>query len=922
VCEENEYYCNGVLTSGKRLDEVLNTVLLTGRAARILNGNRYGLLIDQPREYPVMLLNSQNVLEATNQKNFADLPDGFSISFINEDDGYQQTDISVMNGGGEPQDQSVMEKIELPFITNRAQAIRMAWYQLACRYLRPEIWNRKLSIDGYLIGMGDMVEIQDDTILVGIGEGGLIKELAVENDAIVKIRTDGKFEVSDMAKQYGIKIMQFDGTNPGRIRTIPVAIPEAGTYSDFDVNIPLSDAPPIPHEGDVVAFGIYGQITTKALCFGKKPNGDGTFDMVFIPYQEGIYETDSLEIPPYHANITPPQSPNLPQTILPDPITLPDIMEVLPGMEIAGQAAVMYEVRPSVSIIRRDSDGNSTPNEITCSQIRVEGNSPPETSNLMLQYITSKSGTGILYTGPITVGDWDWIEFILTSGGIEYDRQRVPVLRDGSNVVTLDIENQNFQIFCQYDGVPKEDQLPFSVQANLYLGSNAVDALWSLPGAPRGITVDQNGLITVAREFRFLDDIPRFPAAQGIADPMPEPFSAVPPEDEWPVGQTNLGDQTIVKVQAVFEGASYTRNLRIRKILDGAPGEPGPQGEPAAKYLGKTAIPTATDQVMIQISAGIQSVKAVPNDYVAYVGDDQQGTSPWKKGYLVQWTGSGWAQITDLTPGNSGMYQTALKDILDGAPRSWFSESFIGSLMAETAFIEKLFGKEITIQSDGSIESEGFISKDDPMGRTPAGFKIWANGKAEFNDVTINGGGVFSGDLQAANGTFAGALQAAAGTFAGILSAAGGRFSGELDCDSLLVKIDPSSMQRFPVSGNYPANTSTSSIRNAVYTFMGISGTPNKSFLVDDGYINSVKIKTIEFATTGGNTVFMSVYDINNKPYGFDGNLPSSVLLWFQLGNGLKKIKLVNLSPTAAGESGTVFKDSDGLGNFYLKIKA
>jgi hypothetical protein len=48
------------------------------------------------------------------------------------------------------------------------------------------------------------------------------------------------------------------------------------------------------------------------------------------------------------------------------------------------------------------------------------------------------------------------------------------------------------------------------------------------------------------------------------------------------------------------------------------------------------------------------------------------------------------------------------------------------------------------------------------------------------SDLTINGGGTFSGALSAATGTFAGSLSSATGTFAGALSAATGSFSGAL----------------------------------------------------------------------------------------------------------------------------------------------
>ncbi|MDR1443654.1 MAG: hypothetical protein LBI94_02130, partial [Treponema sp.] len=64
---------------------------------------------------------------------------------------------------------------ELPFVTSYEQVVKNGWYQLACKRLRPEIWTRKVSVEGYLVGIGNRVEVQDDTILVGIGEGAVIK---------------------------------------------------------------------------------------------------------------------------------------------------------------------------------------------------------------------------------------------------------------------------------------------------------------------------------------------------------------------------------------------------------------------------------------------------------------------------------------------------------------------------------------------------------------------------------------------------------------------------------------------------------------------------------------------------------------------------------------------------------------------------
>jgi len=433
-CEEREYTCNGVLISEKRVDDLLGVILSTGRGMRILNGNRYGILIDKPRENPVTILNSQNVLEAKNQKNFDDLPDGFSIRFVNRDDGYQETEVFVMaDGSAGPGPESKIESLEMPFVTDYKQVIKNGWYMLACRHLRPETWIRKLSTDGYLVGIGNRVDVQDDTIVVGIGEGATITGLKIENNHITEIQTDGVFDVIDMNKLYGIKIMQFDGINPGKVRTIQVSIPEPGIYRNFTVSIPLNADPPIPHEGDNISFGVYDRITTPAICFGKKNNGDGTFEVTLMPYQEGIYNTDSGEIPPYQANITTPQGLLPAHTIPPDPTTKNEMLEVISELDFQGLPATIHKLRPSADIIIRNQNGIMSPDIISCEQFTITGSESPTQSNKTIKYETNLTQGEEYYTESLIVGsDWEYIIFWLYDGNVLLDFEEIPVLSDGA----------------------------------------------------------------------------------------------------------------------------------------------------------------------------------------------------------------------------------------------------------------------------------------------------------------------------------------------------------------------------------------------------------------------------------------------------------------------------------------------------------
>lgn len=308
-CEENKLKCNGVLTSEKKTIDLLTQILQCGKGVLIVRNNKYGVLIDKPRLNPTMILNSQNVLSANNSKDFDKLPDGYKVSFINELNDYTEDEMIVCYDGHSSSDPDlVLEQVELPFVTDPSQVWKIIRYQLACRKLRPEVWIRKVSTEGNLIELGDLVTIQDDTIVVGIGAGGEIKQIKYDESGtyITGVVTDGKFDVVDSAKTYGVKITTANGIDTPTVIKREVVINEIGTYSEFIFADPILIGTNSPNVGDILSFGEFDRISIDALCFGKKQNNDATFELTFVPYDEGVYNADKGEIPEFDSKVSAP----------------------------------------------------------------------------------------------------------------------------------------------------------------------------------------------------------------------------------------------------------------------------------------------------------------------------------------------------------------------------------------------------------------------------------------------------------------------------------------------------------------------------------------------------------------------------------------------------------------------------------------
>ena len=307
-CEDKGYKCNGVVLSQQKASELTAAILRTGRAFRVLNGNLESICYDDRRTIPVNIVNNQNCLEATNSKDTEELPDGYICKFNDENNFYQETDYKVLyNDSDISREDLKLESITLPYITDYRQLYKILKYLLACKKLRREVWQRKMSVDGNLIEVGNLVELQDDTISVGIGNGAEIKDLLIENGYITSIVTDGQFDVDDATKEYGIKILQADGYSEPIIIKKKVVINATGVYSTFVLDEPISiQETVLPSIGDIVSFGLYSKITIEAICSSKKENADGTFDLDFVAYDENIYSAEEGTIPNFDSKVTSP----------------------------------------------------------------------------------------------------------------------------------------------------------------------------------------------------------------------------------------------------------------------------------------------------------------------------------------------------------------------------------------------------------------------------------------------------------------------------------------------------------------------------------------------------------------------------------------------------------------------------------------
>lgn len=453
---------DGAIVKKTKTQDLINSILSCGRGYKVLNGSKYGVFIDKPQDITVHILNNQNILSRSNQKNFDNLADGYQVKFMNALLDNEEDEIVVIPNDNENYDNpdlATLESVEYPYINNAYRAKCMALYQLAIQKHRPETWSVKVSIDGNLIEIGNKIEIQDNTISVGIGDGAEIKELIYDSETnpteIIGIKTDGCFSVNDTSQSYGIKTIKYYDDNgvqiPHKIAN-EVNANRVGNFSEFYFTSPISlDERYLYENGDIISFGIFKSETAEALCVEKKDNGDGTFELLVVPYNEKIYTADSGSLGEFDSKVTPPQLSEVSSvTVLPKEFYelkngIPSIAENVATKLITTTIDVnkyTLDLSPEAQSIPVNESGTLTSSWFNISAYLYYKDA------LVTENVTYKA---FLSDGVSEVGTWNGNSCTISSyflkGDILYLIIRASYTIDGSNVVKREVQAQVSRLY-------------------------------------------------------------------------------------------------------------------------------------------------------------------------------------------------------------------------------------------------------------------------------------------------------------------------------------------------------------------------------------------------------------------------------------------------------------------------------------------
>lgn len=287
-CDTNGYECNGVISNGEQVFNILNKILQTSRANFYLKDGLYSLTHDVPVTNPVALFTPKNSRNFSAQKLFPTHVDGIDATFDDASNEWKTDNQIVYPYGHTETGDETNQEMNMWGVTSYEQVVKLSRYILACNELRPEAFSLTVGLENFSIPLGSRCLIQTDVLSVGLA-GGRIKAINGQ-----QIMIDEFVQVTDTSQSYALKVFKRNGN----IVTIEVQPPTNATniLTAFD---PFSADPE-----DIYAFGIYEEETIDCIVTGKTIGENLSGTLTFMPYAPEVFNCDSQPIPAYNPHIT------------------------------------------------------------------------------------------------------------------------------------------------------------------------------------------------------------------------------------------------------------------------------------------------------------------------------------------------------------------------------------------------------------------------------------------------------------------------------------------------------------------------------------------------------------------------------------------------------------------------------------------
>jgi len=289
---------NSVLTSTQSIMDTLRSICAAGKASPALVDGKWSVVVDKPREYVVQHFTPHNSWGFESTKILPILPHAFRVTFPDENNAYQTKEIHVYNYGYNSSNAEIYEELQLPGVTNEAQAIHLARWHLAQIKLRPEQYTFNTDFEYLVCSRGDLVRVTHDVPLWGVGSGRI---KSIDNTGTAITLNNEVYLETGRTYSILIRTNSISSTNDGSVSKTITTVNQSGYYDE----ITLTSALPIEVETDnLVLVGELGSESHELIVLKVEPSTNNSAKLTLVDYSPEIYTANLEGELVYDADIT------------------------------------------------------------------------------------------------------------------------------------------------------------------------------------------------------------------------------------------------------------------------------------------------------------------------------------------------------------------------------------------------------------------------------------------------------------------------------------------------------------------------------------------------------------------------------------------------------------------------------------------
>lgn len=336
------YRCNMYITSQQKTQQILQTILICGRAFWIYDElGRFEFFNDKERKTPVLMLTDENIISSSYTRSFKKGIAGYHGTFQDENNDFRQGEVYCLREG-QSRDFHTRDIVDMNLqgVTDPKQFWCILAYMLGLSVTQRESWELKLTHVGNTLAVGSMVEFQSSVLEIGTDTSGRIARVITDGNYIYGFITDRTYEYreeydEDGRNVQGLSVFQARAKSHSKVVTVRFASrlqQESGitvgneTYSNMkgQTNLVLLekrisiedetlDGEPdeqdamftqyIPAEGDIVAFGNVGMTTQRGVVYQLQYDEKQKVSASLYPYFPEVYRAGD-KMPVYRTGMT------------------------------------------------------------------------------------------------------------------------------------------------------------------------------------------------------------------------------------------------------------------------------------------------------------------------------------------------------------------------------------------------------------------------------------------------------------------------------------------------------------------------------------------------------------------------------------------------------------------------------------------